>query len=322
MVLKIAFHPASNGGLSYRGTEVAMYDYADNIEKILGHKSLICLKNNAFSEPNVLEKFKQRFDSFIYYNNTEDLEKQLIDNKVNYFYTIRHGQREEPILKTIPMLVHAVYDMGDPIENTKFAAISRSVAEKFQKKEFVPHMINIYETDQDFRHMLNIPKNAIVFGRHGGEDTWDLQMAKEALVQVLSKNPNIYFLFAVRPNILNDITHPKLICLKSFADNKTKRKFINTCNALLHAQQLGETFGLSVGEMSVCNKPVITWNGGVCQEHLRILGKKCIKYETSEELYKILTTFNPEEMGKKDWNAYDDYNPEKVMKIFNDVFLA
>ena len=52
--------------------------------------------------------------------------------------------------------------------------------------------------------------------------------------------------------------------------------------------------------------------------HVYLLGDKGIWYNNQHELLNILLNFKPE---KKDWNAYRDYTPEKVMKRFKQVFL-
>jgi len=317
--LIVAFLPASNCGLSFRGSEEAMYQYANFNETLLGNKSIICLKNGAFNEPLVLKKFKKRFDTFIYFNDSSDLEKQLSDQKVDALYTIRYGKREEPMLSNIPMLVHAVYDMSD--EYGIMAGVSKSVADKFEKKSFVPHIVSLEEDDQNYRKLLGIPESAIVFGRHGGADTWDLPFVKEIVLKFLDVRDDIYFLFAVRPLIFKDISHPRLICLDVFTDPKVKRRFINTCDAMIHAQSLGETFGLSVAEFSMANKPVITWDGGRMKEHLRILGEKAVRYKDPTEIAQIISAFRRNDYAGKNWRAYDDYSPEKVMAQFKKEFL-
>lgn len=347
--LTIAYHPACKGGLSFRGTEVAMYGYAHHAETLLGHKSIICLKQGALNEPLVLEQYVKRFP-IIYFKDTPDLELQLIALKVDAFYTIRYGNIEEPMLHIIPMIVHCVYYTGTP-HGLVSAGISGSVVEGFSAyvspdlvssiskvsklfstetpkvspshsgMQFVPHMVYIEETSQDYRSDLGIPADAVVLGRHGGDDTWDLIMAAEAVIKVLENNPNIWFLFAIRPEILYGVGHPRLICLEVFADLHIKRKFINTCDYYLHAQSLGETFGLSLAEMSMANKPIIVWNGGRCQEHLRILGDKCIKYSSADELYNIIIKLDPKKTQSGDWKAYSEYSPEIVMEKFDRVFL-
>jgi hypothetical protein len=161
-----------------------------------------------------------------------------------------------------------------------------------------------------------------VFGRHGGADTFNLPFVKTVILRVLAERADTYFLFAVRPHMLLDVAHPRLICLEAFADPIVKRKFINTIDALIHAQTLGETFGLSCAEASQANKPVITWNGGRVQEHLRILKDKCIRYRDENELYQTLTSFKAEDAKLLEWRAYHDFTPELVMKQFDAVFLG
>ena len=318
--LTIAYLPASNDGLSFRGTEICLYDEMHFAETILGHKSILCLRNGAYNDPNVLIKFKKRFDTIIMFDNVEHLESELLNHNVHALYTIRSKQSCGIQLRKIPMLIHCVYEVENNNIGLVSAAVSKTVANKYGSNKFVPHMVNLHDTQDDFRSSLNIPKNTIVFGRHGGADTWDLPMAMEALVRILNTREDIYFIFAVRPLIIR-FNHPRLIFLDAFADLEMTRKFVNTCNAMIHAQSLGESFGLSCAEMSTANKPVITWNGGRLQEHLRILGEKCIKYNDADELYKILNTFRPEEVIKKDWRAYGEYIPEKVIAKFDEVFL-
>jgi len=51
-----------------------------------------------------------------------------------------------------------------------------------------------------------------------------------------------------------------------------------------------------------------------------LLGDKGFYYNNPNELYDIIVNFkkNP----TKDWNVYKEYNPERIMNIFNDVFLS
>ena len=68
-----------------------------------------------------------------------------------------------------------------------------------------------------------------------------------------------------------------IIHLEKIINLENKVKFINTCDAMIHARTEGETFGLSIGEFSIKNKPIITTNSGDCN-HLQILKNKCILY--------------------------------------------
>lgn len=328
--LRIGFYPASEGGLTWRGTEIALYDYAHFNETILHNKSIIILNSKVISDSAVLKKFINRFEEIMYIDLTKpDLDQQLESLKLDAIYLLRFGRKsDQPQFLKIPMLIHCVYHMSPTDSHgLVYAGISKSVAEgkgtgldNQYDYPVVPHMIHVANESSNYRKLLAIPENAIVFGRLGGADTWDLNIAKQAIIEVLKFHTNIWFLFAVRPSILNDVVHPRLICLQPIIDLTIKRKFINTCNALLHAQSLGDSFGLTIGEFSVCNKPIIVWNGGRCQEHLILLGEKAIKYRNMDDLYQILTTFNPSTLDIN-WNVYQDYTPEKVMEIFDRIFL-
>ena len=99
-----------------------------------------------------------------------------------------------------------------------------------------------------------------------------------------------------------------------------KVKFINTTDAMLWARQDGETFGISIGEFSTKNKPVIAMKIGDIA-HVYLLVDKAIWYNDSNSLYNILLNFNPEVERIKDWNAYKNFTPEKVMETFKKVYL-
>ena len=44
-------------------------------------------------------------------------------------------------------------------------------------------------------------------------------------------------------------------------------------------------------------------------------------YTDENDLTQILLSFNPEVESKKDWNAYEFYTPENVMKVFKKMYL-
>lgn len=123
--------------------------------------------------------------------------------------------------------------------------------------------------------------------------------------------------------MLQQVNHPNIIYLESFTDLNVKRKFINTCDAMIHACSLGESWGLSILEFCLCNKPVITWNNGVWhKQHLNNLGDKAIKYNNKEELYKILNEFNPKNHKHIDYTSVaSEFTPTKIMSQFKEVFL-
>ena len=89
---------------------------------------------------------------------------------------------------------------------------------------------------------------------------------------------------------------------------------------MLWARSHGETFGQAIAEFSIKNKPVIASKVGDLA-HVDFLGDKGIWYNNYQDLTEIILKFNPDKESKKDWNTYRDYTPEKVMKIFKEIFL-
>ena len=85
---------------------------------------------------------------------------------------------------------------------------------------------------------------------------------------------------------------------------------------MLYGRSGGETFGLSCGEFSLCNKPVIGRANEHSRSHLIILGDDMIKHNNYDELFEILTNWTA---YKKDVssNGYKKYTPQYVMNIFN-----
>ena len=148
-------------------------------------------------------------------------------------------------------------------------------------------------------------------------------------------------MFATRPLIFKDIIHPKIKFFEPFTDLEIKTKFINTCDIMIHACSLGETFGISILEFCAKNKPIITWipkdndelkNMKVPfynNQHINHLNNKGIYFNTSTELYCILTSLNYNNIygagGLVQRNTSEiarTFSPEKIMEDFNRVFLG
>lgn len=326
---------------------MAMYDYAHFNELLMGHKSFIVCPIDSIgvrSEEKAIQKFKNRFEVYFYKDKT-DLENYLFSANVQLFYSLRAGHYDDLLPNGIKTAIHAVFQYYEPHGN-QYAYISDWLSEKMSKGKVpvVPHMINLPSIESDLRKKLGIPENAVVFGRYGGNSTFDIEFVKQVVYQIAELHSDIYFLFMNTDNFLGlsksyykrkifrwlqPILFPKkefknMIFLEGTEDLELKRKFINTCDAMLHARWQGETFGLAIGEFSFCNKPIITCNHFRVKEmaHLDILGNLAIKYSNSAELKEILTNFEFYKSGRANWDAYSDrFAPEKVMKKFDEVFI-
>jgi len=308
-----------------RGTEVAIYDYAHFNETILGNKSYIAYFSDKTQTAlgwypgakNSFPKFQNRFQMFEL-NSIEDITKIIEQYNINYFHTLTHGMMEDiykfndkNIWKNCKTIKHAVFEPIGP-QGDFYCTISNALNIRYKTKAFVfPHMVYLPDTNETMRERLNIPNNALVIGRHGGLDSFNIDFVKEAIIEVAKENQHIYFLFM---NTIQFSDLPNIIYIPCTVDLEEKAKFINTCDYMIHSQKLGETFGLCCGEFAIKNKPVITYSKGENRAHMDMLGDKAILYENKEQLIKIFK--NPPVVDMST-NGYKSYNPTNVIKIFD-----
>lgn len=312
-----------DNNLSLRGTSVALYNYADYNERILGNKSIIMARPDDTLNLTK-EKFEKRFECvFGWFNQkgTEDYAKSI---GADYFYAIKEGTQSDGIvLKDIKTLVHAVFCKNDP-HGHRYAYVSDWLAKNqgYNPETYsVPHMIEkLPKAPYDLRERLGIPKNKTVFGCYGGKTEFNIGFVHSVIKDITKQRDDIVFLFM---NI-NEFTekNENIIHLPGSWILEEKSAFINACDAMIHARNGGETFGLSCGEFAMENKPVITYNGSGERNHIEILSDRGIYYNNYEELYDILTNF-------KNYIKFDDYDtpylnysPEIIMEKFNKVFLS
>ena len=319
---------------SVRGTEVSIYEYALYNELLLHNKSFIIFLNEnkrrqlGFAQyDNILSynKFKIRFP-MIEIEDISEMKHIIKQYKLDTFYTQTHGSSEDiynfndqNIWDGCRTIKHCVSDTRYP-EGDIYMSISNHLNQIHNTSiPVVPLMTSLVETGSlttdNLRKELNIPCDAIVLGRHGGPDTFDLPIAHESIKEFLKQNNNIYFLLM---NTSPFYTHPNIIYLEPNVDIIYKTKFINTCNAMIHAGARGETFGLAIAEFSALNKPVITCPCGNL-EHIKILGDKGIYYNSPSDLINIFYNITHIINSKTDWNAYRDYSPRKIMDLFKTI---
>lgn len=320
--MKIIFH---ENQLCFRGTSNALFDYAFFCEKTLGHTSIILYpKNSPSNYPAAIERFKQHFKVHAYEDVTE-IEGILEQENADLLYAINCGKKAEVVSEKVRTVIHAVFKHHEPYADV-YAYVSEWLADEMTKGElpYVPHMIHLPHTDENYREHLGIPQDAVVFGRYGGDNTFDLKFVHKVVQKVAAKNPNMYFLFMGTNDFVKkgwfQRKYPNIIFLPPSVDPLDKTRFINSCDAHLHARKQGESFGIAVGEFSIKNKPVLTWGGSKEKAHLKILGNKAIVYSCKNDLFKKLSSFKPDPKGNYD--AYSEhFCPEKVMKKFDEVFI-
>lgn len=305
------------GHFSMRGTGVALYDYACGNERILGNRSLVTIYADAEHDPSMLQKFSSRFE-LLRIERNQTLDDVVRSTPVDLVYSIDSGADHELPTGQVPCMLHAVFrTQPNEFRGASFAYVSDWLSQYCSNGciPAVPHMISLPGIDEDLRDALGIPPTATVFGGMGGTDSFDLAFARRVVHEVAAARDDIWFLFL---NIAPFTAHPRIRFLPGSGDMLHKVRFINSCDAMLHARQRGETFGLACGEFSARNKPVITYGCSGERHHLDVLGDKALCFYGPRTLRKLLLGFDRDQAREGDWDCYSDrFSPEHIMARFD-----
>ena len=316
----IAFH---DNNLTFRGTSVAVYNYADYNEKILGGKSIIMAKPDD-NMNKAKDKFTSRFETHFGWWNASGLDDFMNQNKIDYFYSIRAGNSGDgPVTQNIPSLIHAVFCVNNP-HGDKYAYVSDWLARHQGydvEKYSVPHIVEkLPRSTHNLREQLGISENQIVFGCYGGSTEFNISFVHQAIKDVAKQRKDITFLFM---NI-NAFSEPNdnIIHLPGTWDLQQKSSFINACDAMLHARSGGETFGLACGEFALENKPIITYKLSTEANHIEVLNNRGIYYSNYDEILNILNSLESYKQFDDYFTPYLRFSPEIIMDKFQKVFLT
>ena len=315
--MNVAFHSNS---MSLRGSENALWDYANLNETILGNNSTICHPAELGNAKNpTFAKWKSRFQ-LIPYRTKDELSSMLKERGMDILYQIKPGSFDGFVIPGLKNCIHSMF-LSDEFHGDAFAYVSRWCSKVMTGGEdsFVPHFVPKLESKMNLRGKLGIPAKAKVFGRHGGVDTFNIPFVRKAVLQHAQKNSDDHFVFLNTELIRGTENLKNVHYLAPTIDPEEKAQFLGSCDAMLHARWHGETFGLAVGEFAVLGKSVITFGGSRERAHLDLLGNKALVYQNCGELEKILNSFEPRNATK---NGYDEFSdPRRVMGIFAEKFL-
>lgn len=334
--MRIAFHLYD---FSVHGSQIATYDYAKGNKILLHNESIIVCPKTCFNTANegVIQLFEKEFGEIFTYSSQEQLDILIKFLACEVLYILKSGEDDGvgSNLKNVKVVVHCTSVCTKESKHGDiYAGVSTSVLGKYYDRDtdytfqapVVPHIciggISSYATKKtrNFRSELIIPDDAIVFGRYGGYDSFDIKFVHDAIVETVSSNPNIYFVFM---NTAVFAKHPHIIYLNPSIDSNIKESFIGMCDAMIHAKSIGESFGLSVAEFALRGKAIITYeplekNYKEHSTHRTQLGDKGIYYRTYNELLDIFRTFTKRIYTN---TGYYQYTDERVMKQFDRVFL-
>lgn len=305
--------------VNFRGITNSIYSFSKNNEKILKNKSFIFYNPESVeNKSEAIKSFKKKFKIYKT-KNPDELEKYCKKFKLDRIYFQREGFKDY-LIKDTKNIIHAIFP-----ENTlsyhgfRYAFISKwlSKVSSNNKYPYVPLPVELINTNKNLRKKFNIPKNAKVIGYHGGNSSFDLDFVRDLIKELVNKNNKIYFMFM---NIDKFISSNKVIFLKGTLNQFKKVKFINTCDAMLHARSLGESFGISCAEFAIKNKLILAY--GFCRHraHFDICRNNIIPYFSYNDLKKKIIKLNKKK--KINYKLKKKLSEKKTIKIFEKVFLS
>lgn len=316
--MKILFHVNQ---INYRGTTVAITDYAKYNQELLGNESVMVFNEGLGFEGEegssqvVVDALKKQFKVIGY---TDSKLQEVVDaEKPDLTYFIRAGAKEF-LPENTKTAVHAVFKFNDP-HGDSYAYISEWLARtQSATAEFVPHCVSLPSPTKDYREAFGIKPEQIVIGRIGGYNEFNIPFVKKTIEKLVAENDNYVFLFSSTSPFID---HPNVKFISEIHDLQKKSNFMNTCDAMLHARQIGESFGLSIAEFLSMNKPVMAWSGGFDKNHVEMLKDSGLLYNNEEELKQILLGIK-DFANKEDWTQrVASFKPELVMDKFKQIFI-
>jgi hypothetical protein len=307
--------------MNLRGVAYSIFKYAYYNETILKNKSYIFFdKSSAQHEKRVINKFKKNFNT-IALDNLEDI--STLKNKIglDVFYTQIGKFSDYKLPINVKNFIHLIFPQPFyKINHKNCVFISKWLSRECSNYKFphLPFIINYYENNANLRKQLKINDKDIVFGCHGGAESFDIAFVKQAIFRILKKRSDIFFLFL---NINKFANHPNIIFLKGTLDDHYKVSFINTCDAMLHGRSLGESFGIACAEFAIRNKPIFTYKFSRDRAHIHLLKKKVFLYSSENNLFNLINTFNKNNYKNfNSANLYKNFSPEKVMNKFKNIY--
>jgi len=343
-------------------------DYAQGNQETLGNQSFFLMPWREGAEDHQVAQRMREIAPLRFYRDPNEREGILQEERTDFFYCIKNGFNDGVFSRRIPTGIHAIFRESE-FHGNIYAYVSPWLSDvmSYEKAPWVPHMVRLADEAGCLRTEVGIPKDAVVFGRHGGDDSFDIPWVQKTVVETARFHPEIWFLFLNTRKFRGADALPNIRFFPATADLRQKRRFLNTCDAMLHGRQRGETFGLSCLEFATLGKPVLTFGGSPEVAHLEILEDSAVVYHNTSELRKLMENRGrwsvvgnrtageggrqAEVSGRKSVvggqglevgcgkpqaethrqhfgygrtgsSKFDDYQPEAVMRKFQEVFLS
>jgi hypothetical protein len=312
--MKILFHDNS---LTNRGTTVAILDYAKYNQELLNNESYIVYRKNEPNDPAVIERVSKLFPTFGY-TFPDELDTLCSKLQIDTSYFIKYGFNDGILSYNSKNAIHAVFQSYQP-HGDIYAYISEWLSYRMTngRVPYVPHIVNL---PLERKKKYNFGDGKIVIGRHGGNATFDLPFVKDAIKKIVETTDDFVFVFV---NTDKFYEHGNIIYLDPILDLQDKTDFIMSCDAMLHARERGESFGLAIAEFLFHNKPVFAWKGGTDGHHINLLKDFNTLYEDEDDLISKLSSLREGKYLNLNYKyRVDEFLPHHVMRRFHDIFLV
>jgi hypothetical protein len=312
--------------LTERGGDQAPFEFALGARDQLGLDVRFFVPADVdWVVPEARRRFEEHFD-LVYYTNPRDIACDAL-------YVHKRGLPGR-ITPHVPELNHAWGSASHP-HGHRFAVTSEWLARtatyqlriprvgtvavpRLRKPPVVPNIVTLPAVEEDLRGELGIPDDAVVFGRHGPVGAFDIDFVSAAVRAALEERPDLWFAFL---NLEPFYEHERIAYLPRTVDRADVRRFVNTCDYMLHARSPGEGFGLAVAEFALVGAPVLTFLGSPSLAHLDLLRNGLLLgYRSYDDVLRYLLTL-PRRTAPVPNDIADRYSPERVMARFRDVFL-
>jgi glycosyltransferase involved in cell wall biosynthesis len=158
-----------------------------------------------------------------------------------------------------------------------------------------------------------------VIGSLSGSSEFNLEFVQAEIESMLEADTTLWFL---APNIKRFTNQPRALFLPPILSKELKLKYLNSLDVFVHARLRGETFGLAIAEALAAGKPVVSWSGGIDQNHTRMVGLTGGLYRDKLEFHMAIDQFRDLPPKTADQiSRVSDFTPEKVANKFKQVFL-
>lgn len=319
-----------SNSLGYRGTEVALYDYAAAFEEHACGRAHIAAPADApdlSAEPKFLARFPDRVH--ILPVGADSIASLAVRVGAGAVYAIQ-PEASAPFSAPpgVPVCVHTVFDARRlPTPDACVAVVSDGVR-RAVGVPVVPHIVaDLEQLDpKDTLHdELHVPRDARVFCRHGGADTFNIIAARRALCTLARDDANVYVLLLGTDAASCERGIPNIIHVPRTTDVARKARFLATCNACVHGRADGETFSLSLAECSKAGLPAFTYAHPPSDAafHLTLLGTGAKLYEGKLDLLAGMRALDVAEERRRAGEYRErvaQYSSVAVMGTFLDAF--